>query len=150
MILARAISVSVAIAAAGLSHQAAARDADAGSSQLSRSDCDAAWKKASSNGSPLSEEMAKRYVTNFDKANKDADGVLSKSEFNDACRDGLVRQASESSMQPTAADGRNERHTPQTLHAPTNRVGKNVPTMRSDENNSMQDESRTVHPGQNQ
>jgi hypothetical protein len=99
--------------------------------KLSQLECEALWNQASPDGAPISESQSAPYVTNFKAANPDGDGTIEKSEFSKACDDGLVK----SSASTGAASGESgASNSPETLHAPTNRVGDQVPTMKSDEN----------------
>jgi hypothetical protein len=101
-------------------------DADGGV-QLSLAECNSIWNQANpSDADTITQSQAEPYVTDFKAANPDGDGTLSQIEFQKACQAGLVRSSASSG----AAAGESG-HQQEQLHAPTNRMDKQVPTMRS-------------------
>lgn len=58
----------------------------------------------------------------------------------------LILSVSAAAAQEQGAQKAEEAHAPETLHAPTNRVGKMVPTMTTDDNKEAQTGSKTVTP----
>lgn len=111
--------------------------------KLSQAECVKLWSQASPNGSPIGESQAAAYLTDFKAANPDGDTTIEKDEFSKACDDGLVKSAA-STRASTGESG--SANTPETLHPPTNRVGEQVPTMRSEENPRDTQGSKTYRP----
>lgn len=101
--------------------------------KLSQAECTSIWNQANPSGAAtISKSQAQPYVTDFAAANPDGDGTLDQNEFTKACNSGLV-QSSASSGASTGEAGMSDNQ-PEKLHAPTNRVGDQVPQMKSDEN----------------
>jgi len=65
---------------------------------MSDSQCQSLWSKAVSNGNSLSSSQANSYITDMNRADTDKDGSISQTEFNSACKLGLVQSAADSSM----------------------------------------------------
>ena len=65
--------------------------------------CDTVWIKAANGSNSLSYENAIPYILNLKVADPDNDGVVTKSEFIDACNKGLVRIASDNTTLKTAS-----------------------------------------------
>lgn len=117
--------------------------------QISQEECTAIWNQANPSGAAtISRSQAQPYVTDFAAANPDGDGTLDKQEFTKACNGGLVQSAA-SSGASTGEAGMSDNQ-PETLHAPTNRVGDQVPQMRSDENKPDATGSETYPSGEAQ
>lgn len=139
----------VAISACSAYAQTDAGNANADTSmKLSQAECTSLWNQANpSGGATITEAQAQPYVTNFKAANPDGDGTLDKNEFDKACQDGLVQSAASSGAASGEAGAGNQQ---ETLHPPTNRVGEQVPQMRSDENKPDHSGSKTYNPADNQ
>lgn len=111
--------------------------------KLSQAECTSLWSQASPNGNPITESQAAAYLTDFKAANPDGDTTIEKDEFSKACDNGLVKSAASTGASAGESGSAN---TPETLHPPTNRVGEQVPTMRSDENAPDAQGSKTYQP----
>ncbi len=60
---------------------------------LTDAECNGVWMDAVNGGDVLTRAKARGYITNFAKADTDQDGKISKAEFWEACKNGLVRGA---------------------------------------------------------
>src|SRR5262245_54261172 len=58
---------------------------------LDDTQCQTAWKVASSNGATLSKDQAGPYIVDFQKVDFDGDGKITADEFRTACVKGLVK-----------------------------------------------------------
>jgi hypothetical protein len=81
---------------AGTAFGAYAQDADQGMMKLSAAECASLWNQASPDGSPITEQQASAYVTDFKAANPDGDTTIEKAEFSKACDNGLVKSGASS------------------------------------------------------
>jgi len=63
------------------------------SAVLTTSQCQEVWSTAATNGDTLSEKNALPYIVNFKLSDRDHNGQISKSEFERACKKGLVQYA---------------------------------------------------------
>src|SRR5215467_7540010 len=61
------------------------------SAALNPEQCEAIWKNAVPSGDLLAKSAAAPFIVNFDQVDKDKSGDISKSEFQDACAKGLVK-----------------------------------------------------------
>src|ERR1044072_4834825 len=73
------------------------------SAVLTDSQCQSLWGQAASSGDSLSSSQANAYITDFKRADANSDGKISQTEFNNACKLGLVQSASNSNMPSTQA-----------------------------------------------
>jgi len=137
--------VAISACAAYAQSDAGTPNNDAGMT-LSQAECTSLWNEANPSGAAtITEAQSQPYVTNFKAANPDGDGTLDKNEFQKACQDGLVQSSASSGAASGEAGNQQE-----TLHPPTNRVGEEVPPMRSDENKPDQSGSKTYNPADSQ
>ena len=60
-------------------------------SVLTETECSGVWKDAASGGDVLTGDKAGGYVTDFTQADADQDGNISKAEFGEACKKGLIK-----------------------------------------------------------
>jgi len=121
------------LAAAGLlavSGGAIAQDASSSSqTKLSQNECMNLWQQAGgSESARLSKSQVQPYLSDFNAANPDSDSTIEQDEWLAACNNGLVQRSSAAGASPGEAGSAN---TPEKVHPPTNRVGKEVPTMKS-------------------
>jgi hypothetical protein len=58
---------------------------------LTETECSGVWKDAASGGDVLTGDKAGGYVTDFTQADADQDGKISKAEFSEACKKGLIK-----------------------------------------------------------
>ena len=58
---------------------------------LTAAECNGVWKDAVSGGDLLTRDKAAGYISDFAKADLNHDGKISRTEFREACRRGLVR-----------------------------------------------------------
>lgn len=66
--------------------------------------CQDVWTKAVGGGISLSYDKAGPYITNLKLADPDNDNQISKTEFTDACKKGLVHSASsDNTMKPSSS-----------------------------------------------
>ena len=61
------------------------------SAALNPEQCAAIWKNAVPSGDLLAQSAAAPFIVNFTQVDKDGSGGISKSEFEDACAKGLVK-----------------------------------------------------------
>ena len=61
------------------------------SAALNPGQCGAIWKNAVPSGDLLAQSAAAPFIVNFTQVDKDGSGDISKSEFEDACAKGLVK-----------------------------------------------------------
>jgi hypothetical protein len=61
------------------------------SAVLNPEQCAAIWKNAVPSGDLLAQSAAAPFIVNFTQVDKDGSGDISKSEFEDACAKGLVK-----------------------------------------------------------
>jgi hypothetical protein len=113
--------------------------------KISQAECGSLWSQASPSGNPITESEAAAYLTDFKAANPDGDTTIEKDEFAKACDSGLVKSTASSGASTGESSSAN---TPETMHPPTNRVGEQVPTMRSEENVPDAQGSKTYRPPQ--
>jgi hypothetical protein len=94
--------------------------------RLSDSECTKLWQEANPSGAQgLTESQSARYISNFKAANPDGDTTIDATEWNTACRNGLVKSTSGSG----ASSGESGVAPNPSEHAPTNRMDKMVPPM---------------------
>ena len=58
---------------------------------LTNAECNGVWKDAVGEGDILTRDKAAGYISNFNKADANRDGKISRTEFREACKKGLVR-----------------------------------------------------------
>ena len=61
------------------------------SATLNPEQCAAIWKNAVPSGDLMAQSAAAPFIVNFTQVDKDGSGDISKSEFEDACAKGLVK-----------------------------------------------------------
>jgi hypothetical protein len=61
------------------------------SATLNPEQCSAIWNNAVPSGDLLEKSAAAPFIVNFTQVDKDGNGTISKSEFEDACAKGLVK-----------------------------------------------------------
>lgn len=84
MKLLKLIALTVMVPAFGTAY------AQSPAGQTSKAECDAAWKTAGSSGD-VDMKKAAPYITDFKKADKNADGKLTPDEWTAACDMGMIK-----------------------------------------------------------
>jgi len=97
--------------------------------KLSQNECMDLWQKAGgSDSAGLTKSQAQPYLSDFSAANPDGDTTIEQDEWLSACNNGMVHHSSATGASSGEAGAG---HSPEKVHPPTNRVGKEVPTMKS-------------------
>lgn len=90
-----AASIAALLATAGA--PLAVETALAANAKLSKAECTTIWGRADSAGSgSLTSAQAQAYVSDFGKADANADGKLTSTEFMSGCQKGLVHDSASS------------------------------------------------------
>lgn len=90
------LSVSAALLVFAIVGSSAGSTQTPADMKLTKAQCSTLWTQALAGSSgDLSMAQATAYVTDFKKADKNADGQLSKSEWRSACEQGWVRSSSD-------------------------------------------------------
>jgi hypothetical protein len=67
---------------------------------LNRAECRAAWERLAGGSTQLSPVAARMAIDNFEQADTNGNGVISRAEFRMACKRGLVQSTASNIKQP--------------------------------------------------